>query len=311
MMDWSDRHCRYFWRLLTKHARLYTEMVTTGALIHGDAQYHLAYDPFEHPIAIQLGGNDPKDLAHCAKLAEQAAYDEVNLNVGCPSDRVKSGAFGASLMNRPELVADCVKAMRDAVSIPVTVKCRIGVDDNDSYSALCEFIDHSRRAGCSVFIVHARKAWLSGLSPKQNREIPPLNYPTVFQLKKDFPELTIVLNGGLSDIAACESALEQLDGVMIGREAYQNPYMLGEVDSLFGLTDAPPRPQRVDIATRYAKYIETQLNHGVRLNHMTRHILGLFNGQPGARKWRRYLSEHAYKPDAGIDTYFRALETLA
>lgn len=310
MMDWSDRHCRYFWRLLSRQAVLYTEMVTTGALLHGDIARHLAHDVAEHPLAVQLGGSDPQDLAHAAKLCEQAGYGEINLNVGCPSERVQSGAFGACLMNEPDTVANGIKAMRDAVSVPVTIKCRIGVDENDSYAALSEFVAINQEAGCSTFIIHARKAWLSGLSPKQNREIPPLNYPIVFQLKRDFNDLEIILNGGIKTLEDCRAALEQLDGVMIGREAYQNPYLLERVDAdIFGDQQAPLQ-SRIDIATAYASYIEQQLSLGSRLNHMTRHILGLFNGMPGARQWRRYISENAHKPDAGIDVYWQSLTII-
>ncbi len=310
MMDWSDRHCRYFWRLLTKQSLLYTEMITTGALIHGDAAAHLEFNDIEHPIAVQLGGNDPQDLATSAKLCEQRGYDEVNLNVGCPSDRVKSGAFGACLMNEPQTVANGIKAMRDAVDIPVTIKCRIGVDDNDSYEALREFVDINREAGCEVFIIHARKAWLTGLSPKENREIPPLDYPRVFQLKKDFPDLTIVLNGGLKTLDDCSDTLKQLDGVMIGREAYQNPYMLHDVDSVIYKQPDQQFSSAMEVAHGFAEYIESQLNQGVRLNHMTRHLLGLFNGQPGARAFRRHLSENAYKPDADVSVFIAALEKI-
>ena len=310
MMDWSDRHCRYFWRLLTRKSLLYTEMITTGALTHGDIARHLKFDPSEHPIAVQLGGNDAKDLAHCAKLCEESGYDEVNLNVGCPSDRVKSGAFGACLMNHPQVVADGIKAMRDKVDIPVTIKCRIGVDDNDSYEALCDFVDINAQAGCEVFIIHARKAWLSGLSPKQNREVPPLDYPRVFQLKQDFPDLTIVLNGGLKTIDDCQQALEQLDGVMIGREAYQNPSMLHDVDSAIYGASSAEFANTLAVAHRFAEYIEAQLIEGVRLNHMTRHLLGLFNGQPGARIYRRHLSENANKMGAGVDVFIDALDKL-
>ena len=310
MMDWSDRHCRYFWRLLSKEALLYTEMITTGALLNGDVPYHLDHHQAEHPLAVQLGGSDASDLASAARLCEQAGYDEINLNVGCPSERVKSGAFGASLMNKPNTVADCIKAMRDAVSIPVTIKCRIGVDDNDSYEALCNFVSINRDAGCSTFIVHARKAWLSGLSPKQNREVPPLNYPAVFQLKRDFNDLEIILNGGLKTLDDCKSALQQLDGVMIGREAYQNPYLLERVDAKIFGSNEKLLQSRIDIAHAYANYVEQQLACGTRLNHMTRHILGLFNGMPGARQWRRFLSENAHKPDAGIDVYRASLELI-
>lgn len=310
MMDWSDRHCRYFWRLLTKQSLLYTEMITTGALIHGDAAAHLEFNDIEHPIAVQLGGNDPQDLATSAKLCEQRGYDEVNLNVGCPSDRVKSGAFGACLMNEPQTVANGIKAMRDAVDIPVTIKCRIGVDDNDSYEALCEFVDINREAGCEVFIIHARKAWLTGLSPKENREIPPLDYPRVFQLKKDFPDLTIVLNGGLKTLDDCSDTLKQLDGVMIGREAYQNPYMLHDVDSVIYKQPDQQFSSAMEVGHGFAEYIESQLKQGVRLNHMTRHLLGLFNSQPGARAFRRHLSENAYKPDADVSVFIAALEKI-
>ncbi len=310
MMDWSDRHCRYFWRLLTRESLLYTEMITTGALIHGDIARHLAFDSSEHPIAVQLGGNDANDLAHCAKLCEEHGYDEVNLNVGCPSDRVKSGAFGACLMNHPKTVADGIKAMRDKVDIPVTIKCRIGVDDNDSYEALCNFVSLNADAGCEVFIIHARKAWLSGLSPKQNREVPPLDYPRVFQLKQDFPDLSIVLNGGLKTIDDCQQALKQLDGVMIGREAYQNPSMLHEVDSAIYDANAAEFASTLAVAHRFAEYMDTQLTKGVRLNHMTRHLLGLFNGQPGARLYRRHLSENANKLGAGTDVFMTALDKL-
>lgn len=315
MMDWSDRHCRYFWRLLSGQARLYTEMITTGALIHGSVERHLVFNREEHPIAVQLGGSDPVDLAKSAKICEDWGYDEINLNVGCPSERVQNGAFGACLMNEPELVADCVSAMREVVEIPVTIKCRIGVDDNDSYEALQTFVSRNANAGCEIFIIHARKAWLSGLSPKQNREIPPLNYPAVFQIKKDFPELCVVLNGGLKTIGACADALNQLDGVMVGREAYQNPSMLLAVDgTLYDLQAStaiePSIANGLQVADRMSPYIAQELSKGARLNHITRHMLGLFNGQPRARQWRRYLSENASKPGAGIDIYQNSLEIM-
>lgn len=315
MMDWSDRHCRYFWRQMTRHARLYTEMITTGALIHGDAERHLRYNDCEHPIAVQLGGSEPKDLATAAKMCERAGYDEVNLNVGCPSERVQNGAFGACLMNEPQLVADCIRAMRDAVSIPVTIKCRIGVDDNDSYEALQHFVEMNSQAGCEVFIIHARKAWLTGLSPKENREVPPLNYPTVFSIKQDFPELSIILNGGVKTLQACGEILEQLDGVMIGREAYQNPFMLAGVDARFFSDDVATVPSantltRLDVALSMMPYIEAQVAKGAKLNHITRHMLGLFNGQPGARQWRRFLSENAHRPDAGVEVFEASLAGL-
>ncbi len=315
MMDWSDRHCRYFWRLMSSRARLYTEMITTGALIHGDVERHLIYNPQEHPVAVQLGGSDPADLAQSAKLCADWGYDEINLNVGCPSERVQNGAFGACLMNEPELVADCVRAMRETVSVPVTVKCRIGVDDNDSYEALQHFVALNEQAGCEVFIIHARKAWLSGLSPKQNREIPPLNYPMVYQIKKDFPALTVVLNGGLQSIASCQDVLTQLDGVMIGREAYQNPSLLTAVDA--SLFDDLPQQRaiastvaRLGIAEQMTGYIAEQIDKGARLNHITRHMLGLFNGLPRARQWRRYLSENACKPGAGAEVFENSLDIM-
>jgi tRNA-dihydrouridine synthase A len=297
MMDWSDHHCRYFWRLLTKEALLYTEMVTTGALIHGDRQRFLHYNTEEHPIALQLGGSNPTDLARCARWAQDWHYDEVNLNCGCPSDRVQSGMFGACLMAQPQLVADCVKAMVDACDIPVTVKHRIGIDDMESYQQLTDFIEPIAQAGCKTFIVHARKAWLQGLSPKQNREVPPLNYPWVYQLKRDFPNLNIVINGGIQTLEQSQAHLEQVDGVMIGREAYQNPWLLAEVDrQIFGVDR--PAASRDHVMEQLLPYVEQQLALGARLNHITRHILGLFQGEPGAKKFRRHLSENAYQKDA-------------
>ena len=299
MMDWSDHNCRYFWRLLTKQALLYTEMVTTGALIHGDRKRFLHFNREEHPVALQLGGSDPKDLARCARWAQEWGYDEVNINCGCPSDRVQSGMFGACLMGKPNLVADCVKAMMDSCDIPVTVKHRIGIDHMESYEQLLAFIEPVAAAGCSVFIVHARKAWLQGLSPKENREIPPLNYPWVYQLKKDFPHLTIVVNGGIQTIEECQDHLDHVDGVMLGREAYLNPWMLAQVDeALFGMDS--PLKSRDDVIAELLPFAEQHLAQGGQLNHITRHILGLYQGIPGARKFRRHLSENAYKKEAGI-----------
>jgi tRNA-dihydrouridine synthase A len=299
MMDWSDHNCRYFWRLLTKQALLYTEMVTTGALIHGDRKRFLHFNREEHPVALQLGGSDPKDLARCARWAQEWGYDEVNINCGCPSDRVQSGMFGACLMGKPDLVADCVKAMMDSCDIPVTVKHRIGIDHMESYEQLLAFIEPVAAAGCSVFIVHARKAWLQGLSPKENREIPPLNYPWVYQLKKDFPHLTIVVNGGIQTIEECHDHLEHVDGVMLGREAYQNPWMLAQVDeALFGMDS--PLKSRDDVIAALLPFAEQHIAQGGQLNHVTRHILGLYHGVPGAKKFRRHLSENAYKKEAGI-----------
>ena len=305
MMDWSDHHCRYFWRLLTKQALLYTEMVTTGALIHGDRERFLHFNVQEHPVALQLGGSDPADLARCAAWAQEWGYDEVNLNCGCPSDRVQSGMFGACLMARPQLVADCVQAMVAACDIPVTVKHRIGIDDMESYDELKGFVEPVAAAGCSVFIVHARKAWLQGLSPKENREIPPLNYPWVYQLKKDFPDLTIILNGGVQTLEESREHLLHVDGVMIGREAYQNPWMLAQADlKLYGMDN--PAKSRDDVIAGLLPYVEHQLARGVHLNHITRHILGLYQGVPGARKFRRHISENAYKKQAGLEVLTEA-----
>ncbi|MEP4485320.1 tRNA dihydrouridine(20/20a) synthase DusA [Marinobacter alexandrii] len=309
MMDWSDRHCRYFWRLLTGKALLYTEMVTTGALIHGDRARFLQFNSEEHPVALQLGGSDADELAQCAGWAEEWGYDEVNLNCGCPSDRVQSGMFGACLMAQPSLVAEGVKAMRNACNIPVTVKHRIGIDDMESYGELIDFISPIAEAGCDVFIVHARKAWLKGLSPKENREVPPLNYDWVYQLKKDFPDLEIIINGGIQTLDECKTHLSKVDGVMLGREAYQNPWMLAEVDrQIFGIDGI--RLSRDDVITNLLPYVEQQLSCGVHLNHITRHILGLYQGVPGARKFRRHISENAHKPGAGVDVLIDACEMV-
>lgn len=299
MLDWTDRYCRYFLRLISKQVVLYTEMVTTGALLHGERGRFLDFDPSEHPLALQLGGSDPVDLAECAKLGSQWGYDEINLNVGCPSDRVQSGRFGACLMITPELVAECIKAMRDRVTIDVTVKHRIGVDDHDSYQALCDFVGIVSDAGCTTFIVHARKAWLQGLSPKQNREIPPLSYPTVHRLKRDFPHLEVIINGGISGLDQVSSHLEFVDGAMIGREAYHNPWILADADRLiFGQPESPLT--RYQVVDALIPYVEHELAKGTPINRMTRHILGLFQGQPGARKWRRVLSEGSHL--AGADS---------
>ncbi|MCB1675085.1 MAG: tRNA dihydrouridine(20/20a) synthase DusA [Halioglobus sp.] len=305
MLDWSDHHCRFFWRLLTRRALLYTEMVTTGALIHGDRERFLHYDDCEHPVALQLGGSDPAELARCARWARDWGYDEVNLNCGCPSDRVRSGRFGACLMAQPQRVADCVSAMREAVELPVSVKHRIGIDAMESYQELVDFVAPVAQAGCEVFIVHARKAWLQGLSPRQNREIPPLNYPWVYRLKRDLPQLTIVINGGIQSLDDCRVHLEHVDGVMLGRQAYQNPWLLAEVDSeLFGM-DKPVK-SRDDVMAHLLPYVERQVARGVHLNHITRHVLGLYQGVPGARKFRRHLSENAYGKAAGPEVLARA-----
>ena len=299
MLDWTDRHCRYFLRLISRHTLLYTEMVTTGAIIHDDKPRHLDFDAAEHPVALQLGGSDPADLATCARIGEQWGYDEINLNVGCPSDRVQSGRFGACLMAEPTVVADCIKAMADAVSIPVTTKHRIGIDDKDSYQELCDFVGTVADAGCSTFIVHARKAWLQGLSPKENREIPPLQYDTVYQLKQDFPNLEIIINGGILTLDQTEKHLQHVDGVMIGREAYHNPWILAEADQrIFG--DDHPIPSRHDIIEQLIPYAERMQKNGTPLSRITRHTLGLFNQQPGARAWRRHLSENVHRKGATV-----------
>lgn len=309
MMEWSDRHCRYLWRLLTQHTRLYTEMVTTGAILHGFRERFLEFSPQEHPIALQLGGSNPKELAACAKIAEEWGYDEVNLNCGCPSDRVQNNMIGAVLMQHPDKVADCIKAMQDSCSIDVTVKNRIGVDAMDDYEGLQHFIQTVAATGCRTFIIHARKAWLKGLSPKENREVPPLDYPRIIQLKQEMPELTIAINGGITTLDECQTLLETLDGVMIGREAYHNPYLLADVDyHLFA--DDHPIPSRMDIARSYMNYMERELSQGTRLNHMTRHMLGLFQGQPGARLFRRHISENATRPGADLGVVEEALKAI-
>jgi len=309
MLDWTDRHYRYFIRLLSRHTLLYTEMVTTGAILRGDRQRLLAHDPTEHPLALQLGGSDPAELARCACIAADWGYDEINLNVGCPSDRVQSGRFGACLMAEPDLVAACVAAMRAATDLPVTVKTRIGIDERDSYQELADFVRRVAAGGCTVFIVHARKAWLSGLSPKENREIPPLRYEVVHRLKRDFPELTIVLNGGLTTLEQVTEQLRQVDGAMIGRAAYENPYLLAEVDRRFFGSSAPP-PNRHQVVRALLPYLEERLRAGTPLQCMTRPILGLFQGIPGARAWRRVLSERAWRHGAGVEVVEAALERV-
>ena len=294
MMDWTDRHCRYFLRLISKHALLYTEMVTTGAIIYGDRDRHLAFDEREHPVALQLGGSNPTELATCSKVGEDYGYDEINLNVGCPSDRVQNGRFGACLMAEPQLVADCIAAMQANVKIPVTVKTRIGIDDLDSYEHLIHFIETVSAAGCKTFIIHARKAWLQGLSPRENRTIPPIHYDRAYQLKQDFPHLNIIVNGEIKTLDAAQEHLNYVDGVMLGREAYQNPYLLADVDSLI-FNDPKPKLTRLEIIEAFIPYLQNNLDKGLPLTRMSRHILGLFHNAPGGRLWRRYLSEHAHQ----------------
>ncbi|MDO9519748.1 MAG: tRNA dihydrouridine(20/20a) synthase DusA [Pseudohongiella sp.] len=299
MLDWTDRHERYFLRLMSIHARLYTEMITTGALIHGDAARHLSHDPAEQPIALQLGGSDASALARCAEMAQQWGYNEINLNIGCPSDRVQSGRFGACLMAEPSLVADCVRSMQAACDLPVTVKSRIGIDDNDSDEFLADFIQTIYDAGCRIFIIHARIALLAGLSPKENRDIPPLNYDRVARMKERFSDACMVINGGISSLDEAEKLLKTFDGVMLGREIYHNPFILAQVDQL--LFDTPNKcNSRADVMTAFLPYVRAQLEAGSALQHMTRHILGLYKGQPGGRLFRRHLSENAWKKDAGI-----------
>lgn len=312
MMGWTDRHARYFLRLITKHTMLYTEMVNTGAMLHnrqkiGDQKRFLAFHASEHPLSLQLGGSDPAALAQCAVMAEDAGFDEVNLNVGCPSDRVKSGNFGACLMAQPELVADSVSAMMQKVDIPVTVKCRIGIDDMEGYQPLENFINVVAEGGCDTFIVHARKAWLKGLSPKQNREIPPLKYDYVYRLKSEKPELAVVINGGIKSIEAAQQQLQHVDGVMIGREAYYNPYILACVDQdIYQDAGATPKT-REEIVYQMCDYIDSELSNGVNLHSITRHMLGLYLGCRGAKAWRRHLSEKAHAADADSSVLMAAL----
>ena len=309
MMDWTDRHCRVLHRTLSSKALLYTEMVTTGAVIHGDRQRLLGYDPAEHPVALQLGGSDPADLAMAAKIGADLGYDEINLNVGCPSDRVQSGRFGACLMREPQLVADCMAAMAAAVSVPVTVKCRIGVDDQDPQQSLPAMVEACAAAGVRTFIVHARKAWLSGLSPKENRDVPPLDYPLVWALKAANPDLTIVINGGIATLEAALEHLAHVDGVMMGRAAYHDAGLLGQVDRrVFGLEVADLDP--VQAVEAYLPYVSAQLAQGVPLAHMSRHMLGLFHGRKGARTWRRIMTVEGARSGAGLDVIRAALAAI-
>ncbi|MDY7559740.1 tRNA dihydrouridine(20/20a) synthase DusA [Pseudomonas sp. 10B1] len=309
MMDWTDHHCRYFLRLLSKHALLYTEMVTTGALLNGDHERFLRHDQAEHPLALQLGGSVPGDLATCARMAETAGYDEVNLNVGCPSDRVQNNLIGAVLMAHPGLVADCVKAMRDAVAIPVTVKHRIGINGRDSYAELCDFVGQVHEAGCTSFTVHARIAILEGLSPKENRDIPPLRYDVAAKLKADFPDLEIILNGGIKTLDQCAEHLQVFDGVMLGREAYHNPYILAAVDQrLFGST--APVISRAQALSALRPYIAAHIENGGSMHHITRHVLGLGTGFPGARRFRQLLSVDIHKAQNPLALLDQAAELL-
>ena len=309
MMDWTDRHCRYFHRLMSRQALLYTEMVTAEAVLRGDRRRLLAFSPAEHPVALQLAGCDPAALAEAAALGEAHGYDEINLNVGCPSERVQEGRFGACLMAEPELVQRCVAAMRRRLSIPVTVKCRIGIDDQDSARDLDRFVKAVADGGCNSFIVHARKAWLKGLSPKQNRELPPLDYARVYALKAAHPQLEIIINGGIASLAEAAAHLDKVDGVAVGRSAYQNPYLLANVDrDLFGASEPPP-PRR-KVLERLLPYLEAHLAAGGRLNNVVRHVLGLYHGQPGARAFRRHLSENGPRTSAGIEVLIESLACI-
>jgi tRNA-dihydrouridine synthase A len=309
MMDWTDRHCRVLHRTLSARARLYTEMLTTGAVLHGDRGRLLGFDPSEHPVALQLGGSEPSDLAEAARIGEAEGYDEINLNVGCPSDRVQSGRFGACLMREPELVAECMAAIGAAVKAPATVKCRLGVDDQDPEEGLFRLVDICAQAGVRHFVVHARKAWLNGLSPKENRDIPPLDYPLVYRLKRERPELTVVINGGIGSLDEAQAHLAHVDGVMLGRAAYHTPAVLGEVDArLFGEAEAVSAREAVE---RYRPYVAGELARGVHLAAMTRHMLGLFHGAPGARTWRRILTVEGVKPGAGLEVIDRALAAVS
>ena len=310
MMDWTDRHCRYFHRLLTRHALLYTEMVTTGALLHGDVPRHLDFNAEEHPLALQLGGSDPADLARCAALALRWGYGEVNLNCGCPSERVQRGSFGACLMNEAPLVADCVKAMRDAATLPVTVKHRIGIDKTESYDFVRDFVGTLADAGCEVFIVHARNAWLKGLSPKENREVPPLRYEFVYQLKRDFPALTIVLNGGVKSDAEIAQHLQHVDGVMVGRHAYHEPWSMASWDPTF-FGDPGPAESREAVEGRWIEYLERCAKTGTPWPTAARHAMGLWNGIPGARRWRQVWSDHRLKAQSPAEVHQLACAALA
>ena len=311
MMDWTDRHCRFFHRQLSRHARLYTEMVTTGAVLHGDHQRLLGFDAFEHPVALQLGGSEPSDLARAARIGEQFGYDEINLNCGCPSERVQRGAFGACLMAEPALVADCIKAMQDAVRVPVTVKHRIGLGREDSYGFARDFVGALHAVGCRVFIVHARNAWLEGLSPKDNREIPPLRYEVVHRLKTDFPDACFVLNGGLGTLDEALPAGAGLDGVMLGRAAYHDPWLLAQVDQrVFGVESGQAGLSRAQIVQCMADYVARCMEQGVPVRSIVRHMLGLYHGRPGARSWRRTLSDSRLLAGAGPELLHAALERV-
>jgi tRNA-dihydrouridine synthase A len=310
MMEWTDRHCRYFLRLISKRTLLYTEMVTADAVLRGDRNRLLHFHPAEHPVVLQVGGSDTSALAEAARIGAEFGYDEINLNVGCPSDRVRAGRFGACLMAEPELVADLIAAMGASARVPVTVKCRIGIDDQDAEESLDRFIDAVAQGGCRIFILHARKAWLEGLSPKENRDVPPIEYERVYRIKARRPDLTIIVNGGIGTLSEAADHLTHVDGVMLGRAAYQDPYILADVDQrVFG--SAEPSPSRLNVLDSFMAYAEVELTRGVRLNQMTRHILGLFHGQPRARAFRRLLAENAHLECAGLDVLKAARDVAA
>lgn len=306
MMEWTDRHCRYLFRLLSKHVVLYTEMIHCGAILFGDRQRFLAFSPSESPLVLQVGGSDPAQLSEVASIAEDWGYDAININIGCPSPRVQSGNFGVCLMREPSQVADCVASMMQRVQIPVTVKTRIGVDDDDSYAFLHRFVELVSQAGCQTVIIHARKAWLNGLSPKENRDIPPLKYDSVYRIKHDFPALNIIINGGINNWQDCCVHLKSCDGVMIGRYAYHDPFALSQIDSRF-FHETPTTLSRQDVILQFCEYIASELKRGTRLKQMTQHLLHFFHGQPGAKTWRRYLSEHAFRTGAGVEVVYKAL----
>ena len=308
MMDWTDRHCRYFMRLLSPSALLYTEMVTAAAIVHGDAGRFLRFNAEERPIALQLGGSDPDWMAQATAKASEYRYDEININVGCPSDRVQSGQFGACLMANPALVAECFTVMQKETDLPITVKSRIGINDQDSYEFLVDFVEPLMAAGCHKFVVHARIAILEGLSPKENRSVPPLNYERVFRLKQDFPDLEIVINGGLTTVGQVDEVLGHVDGAMIGRQAYHRPYFLAELEHHFN--PGWDQPSRADVVEEMLPYVEREVANGLPLNSISRHMLGLFAGQPGARAWRRYISEHAHREGAGSEVLVNALNAM-
>ena len=310
MLDWTDRHCRFFLRQISHYTLLYTEMVTTGAILHGNAQRHLGFHEDEHPVALQLGGSDPQQLASCSKIAEEFGYDEINLNVGCPSDRVKSGSFGACLMAEPQLVRDCLGEMQNKVNVPVTVKHRIGIDRDDSYEQLNRFVEIVKQSGIETFIIHARKAWLDGLSPKENRDVPPLRYDAVYDIKQDHPNLEIIINGGINTLQDAKQQLTHVDGVMMGRAIYHNPWLLVEADNLF-FDKPPPVLNRRQVIEKMIPYIEEQMSDGAKLKHIARHMLGLFQGVPGAKAWRRHISENAYHADANTQVLMDAASKIA